>query len=354
MPFIGKTPAQGFVNSVTKDDFTPNGTTTAFTLSKTPATVHEIEVYVGNVRQEPTDAYSVSGTTLTMTEAPATGTNFYVMHIGGTTQSSTVVGDGTVTSAKLSGALTTPSNLTVGGVIDATTATFDRASTDGVIVNLQKNNGSIGSIDVDNGDNLTVQGKSDHSGLQFGTNAIFPHKNSANIDATIDLGESTLRWKDIYLSGGVNFSANANATGMTSETLDDYEEGTWTPTVNGLSGAASGYSAQIGHYTKIGNIVVAYFRITLTNKGNISGNYALIKGLPFNHSGSDGGSGMVNRYTNLVNAVSSLGIELGGSTPTAAWLTKQSGTSGTSDTYVTTADIANNTFVQGSLIYRTS
>ena len=90
MPFLGKTPAQGFVNSVTKDDFTPNGTTTAFTLSKSPATVNEIEVYVGNVRQEPTDAYSVSGTTLTMTEAPATGTNFYVMHIGGTTQSSTV------------------------------------------------------------------------------------------------------------------------------------------------------------------------------------------------------------------------------------------------------------------------
>ncbi len=36
MPFLGKTPAQGFVNSVTKDDFTPNGTTTAFTLSKAP------------------------------------------------------------------------------------------------------------------------------------------------------------------------------------------------------------------------------------------------------------------------------------------------------------------------------
>jgi hypothetical protein len=63
---------------------------------------------------------------------------------------------------------------------------------------------------------------------------------------------------------------------------------------------------------------------------------------------------MVNRYTNLASAVSSLGIELGGSSPTNAWLTKQSGTSGTSDTYVTTADIANNTFMQGSLIYRTS
>ena len=107
MPFLGKTPAQGFVNSVTKDDFTPNGTTTAFTLSKSPATVNEIEVYVGNVRQEPTDAYSVSGTTLTMTEAPATGTNFYVMHIGGTTQSSTTLpGGSTVPGAFSVGAFT--------------------------------------------------------------------------------------------------------------------------------------------------------------------------------------------------------------------------------------------------------
>ena len=123
MPFLGKTPAQGFVNSVTKDDFTPNGTTTAFTLSKAPATVNEIEVYVGNVRQEPTDAYSVSGTTLTMTEAPATGTNFYVMHIGGTTQSSTVLPGGStvpgalsVSGALTSGALTAASVTSTGNV----------------------------------------------------------------------------------------------------------------------------------------------------------------------------------------------------------------------------------------------
>jgi len=356
MPFIGKQPEVGAYSKL--DAITASATATYnLTLDSGayyPTSANHLLVSLNGVMQAPQDSFTVSGSTIVFDSALTSSDNIdFIMALGDVLDIGTP-SDGTVTSSKLAGALTTPSNLTVGGVLDATTAIFDRASTDGVIVNLQKNNGSIGSIDVDNGDNLTVQGKSDHSGLQFGTNAIFPHKNSANIDATIDLGESTLRWKDIYLSGGVNFSANANATGMTSETLDDYEEGTWTPTVNGLSGAASGYSAQIGHYTKIGNIVVAYFRFTLTNKGNISGNYALIQGLPFNHSGSDGGSGMVNRYTNLVNAVSSLGIELGGSTPTAAWLTKQSGTSGTSDTYVTTADIANNTFMQGSLIYRTS
>jgi len=119
MPFLGKTPAQGFVNSVTKDDFTPNGTTTAFTLSKAPATVNEIEVYVGNVRQEPTDAYSVSGTTLAMTEAPATGTNFYVMHIGGTTQSSTTLPGGSVV----------PGALSVSGDLAVDTSTLKVSST---------------------------------------------------------------------------------------------------------------------------------------------------------------------------------------------------------------------------------
>jgi len=108
MPFLGKTPAQGFVNSVTKDDFTPNGSTTAFTLSKQVISANDIEVYVGNVRQEPTTSYSVSGTTLTMTEAPAANVNFYVMHVQGTIESQTVLpGDSIIPSMIQSDAVTT-------------------------------------------------------------------------------------------------------------------------------------------------------------------------------------------------------------------------------------------------------
>ena len=121
MPFLGNTPSQGFTNSVTKDDFNPNGSTTAFTLSKASNT-NNIEVYVGNVRQEPTDAYSVSGTTLTMTEAPATGTNFYVMHESGSSAISLTPAAGTSVPGAfgVSGALTAGSagvtgNTTVGG-----------------------------------------------------------------------------------------------------------------------------------------------------------------------------------------------------------------------------------------------
>ena len=80
MPFIGTTPTQGFVSSFPKQSFTPNGSTTAFTLTNPVASANDLEVFVGNVRQEPTTAYTAAGTTLTMSEAPATGLNFYVIN----------------------------------------------------------------------------------------------------------------------------------------------------------------------------------------------------------------------------------------------------------------------------------
>src|SRR6056300_1210849 len=118
MPFIGKNPTAGFA-TIVKDDFTADGTTTVFTLSKI-ATVNDIAVYVGNVRQEPTDAYTVNGTTLTMSAAPATGVNFYVLHIAGTIESSVVPPDGSIGSAKLIYPLTTFSST---GIDDNATST---------------------------------------------------------------------------------------------------------------------------------------------------------------------------------------------------------------------------------------
>ena len=100
MPFLGKSPTAGFA-SIVKDDLTPNGSTTAFTLSKQVANANDIAVFLGNVRQEPTDAYTVAGTTLTMSAAPASGLNFYVLHIAGTHESSVVPADNTISTAKI-------------------------------------------------------------------------------------------------------------------------------------------------------------------------------------------------------------------------------------------------------------
>ena len=57
---------------------------------------------------------------------------------------------------------------------------------------------------------------------------------------------------------GIDFSANSHASGMTSELLDSYEEGTWTPVLGSSGGSAAGngaYETQAGTYTKVGNIV---------------------------------------------------------------------------------------------------
>jgi len=105
MPYLGSTPNASF-SSRTKQDFTANGSTTAFTLSSAVASANDIEVFVGNVRQEPTDAYTVNGTTLTMSEAPETGLNFYVV-FKGLEENSVVPADNTISSAKIaSGAVT--------------------------------------------------------------------------------------------------------------------------------------------------------------------------------------------------------------------------------------------------------
>jgi len=81
MPYLGNNPTANFA-TVTKDTFSGNGSATAFTLSKT-ATTNGVAVYVENVRQIPTTAYTVSGTTLDFGSgnAPVSGTNnIYVMH----------------------------------------------------------------------------------------------------------------------------------------------------------------------------------------------------------------------------------------------------------------------------------
>ena len=77
---------------------------------------------------------------------------------------------------------------------------------------------------------------------------------------------------------GIDFSATADGSGtMTSELLDDYEEGTYTPT--DVSGAGLSFSAAGGFYTKIGRLVTCFFYVTFPSTANTSP--VAIGGLPF-------------------------------------------------------------------------
>jgi hypothetical protein len=80
MAYNGVTPSNVFGQG-TKDLFNGDASTTAFTLSRAVLLATDIEVFISNVRQEPNVAYTVSGTTLTFTGTPASGTgNIYVVH----------------------------------------------------------------------------------------------------------------------------------------------------------------------------------------------------------------------------------------------------------------------------------
>jgi hypothetical protein len=75
-------------------------------------------------------------------------------------------------------------------------------------------------------------------------------------------------------TGGLTFNGDTAA----ANALDDYEEGTWTPAF--VNAGTATYAVQIGHYSKVGNVVTATLFLQLASLGTASGNVA-ISGFPF-------------------------------------------------------------------------
>ena len=90
MAYIGSTPtSQNFTSGT--DYFSGTGSQTAYTLTRTVNSVNDIEVVINNVVQQPSTAYTLSGTTITFTSAPSSGTNnIYVRYLATNMQSFTV------------------------------------------------------------------------------------------------------------------------------------------------------------------------------------------------------------------------------------------------------------------------
>jgi hypothetical protein len=102
---------------------------------------------------------------------------------------------------------------------------------------------------------------------------------------------------------GIDFSANTPAAGMTSELLNWYEEGTWTPAVTGWTGIT--YIDQTGFYNRIGRQVTCWFYVRLT--GTSAASAVTITGLPFSANTKSNGGALtyydvaVNRDGILIN-----------------------------------------------------
>ena len=172
------------------------------------------------------------------------------------------IGDGLISSAQSGG----------------NAAIFNRMTNDGSIVGFRKNGTTVGSIGGYEGSTVFA-GK--YTGLKFNysnaTNSIIHTVSPSNVirDGVDDLGYAGSRFKDLYLSGGVYLGG----TGAANK-LEDYEEGTWTATINGSTTAPSSPQTTTAYYTKVGNMVTVFMRFSNKNTTGASGNL-LITGLPF-------------------------------------------------------------------------
>ena len=175
------------------------------------------------------------------------------------------------------------------------------------------------------------------------------------IGTEADNGDVTVKTGNLIIGTagkGISFAADGNAGGMTNELLDDYEEGSWTPTMYAWNGTQNqGYDTQTGNYIKIGNQVFANFVVDLNSKGTVSGNYTFIGGLPFNHAGVTGGSGTLVVWGWA--SASNIGWIAGdiSSTTTVCWLTYHSNSNNNTG-YLPSSEMYDNSQVKGTLIYR--
>ena len=352
MPYLGNTAGNRFVASKAATQHSGDGSTTVFPLDHAVGSDEDILVSVDGVIQEPSVAYAVSnGTTLTFTAAPSSnsGNNIFVYYLFRTvatvdhpSTSSLQATDGTFSGdidvdgttnldvVDIDGAVDMASTLTVGGAFtsqgidDNASSTVMTVSTGGFTLSPATNNlyqadgtlsyygttnnvylngagsggGLIISGDGTRAENIDVDA-ADNS-IKFTTGTAVRMTIDSNGTATIANGLTLTDGNLVVASGhGIDFSATANSGGsMSSELLDDYEEGTWTPTWHAGFTSLS-YGLQRASYTKVGNVVSlqADFKFT----GTSAGVALILTGLPFT-SGSTGngfaaGSGTISYST---------------------------------------------------------
>ena len=175
-----------------------------------------------------------------------------------------------------------------------------RYTSDGELLRFRKDGATVGSIGTGSG-LLTIG--TGTGNLLFENALVAPCSTSAlgASNGVVDLGAGTRRFKDLYLSGGVNFGSAGGGGTSTSNVLDDYEEGTWVPRVN----LATHYT-QAGSYTKIGDMVTVFFMVHI----NVAGaEQYTIRDLPFTISTAAAPtrpSGTLSYYAGITTAMTSL------------------------------------------------
>ena len=162
--------------------------------------------------------------------------------------------------------------------------------------------------------------------------------NEANPSQALEVNGAIVAQTGIYLGG----EATANK-------LDDYEEGTWTPTI-AFGGASAGvtYLSNTGRYTKIGNSVTIWWGTALSAKGSSTGNLT-IAGLPFLPD-IPGGYMSPNGVVKFKSCTSISGSMMAQVSSSNFLLIQDN--SATATSLVTNANLSNSSWVLGSVTYK--
>ena len=252
--YLGK--SVGGFTSVTekRQTFNISATTTQLTgLSYTPT---KEEVHVNGIRYVRDVDYTANdGLTVTMTNPLLNGDTAIVKSFPSFDVADTVSASNGGTFA---GNVQMSGNATVGGTLGVT------------------GNSTLGGTLGVTG-NSTLGGTLDVAG-QLNTGNILPSADNAS-----DLGSAAKRFNDLYVGGGIVFG-DASSSSIQNETLDAYEEGYFTGTIDGYYGSPNTAVTSTGNYTKIGNTVSFWIMFENADTTGASGNMWMT-GLPFASTG---------------------------------------------------------------------
>ena len=147
---------------------------------------------------------------------------------------------------------------------------LNRLTTDGGIVNFNKDGTTVGSIGVIHGNNLTIGSTTaSHVGLQFGTGIIYPTDNtgSAN-DGAVALGDTNQRFSNLYLSGNVTSSGTFRGGAGSASTptfLTDGSTGMYRASSNDIGFSCGG--SERARIDSSGNLLVGKTALNIGTAG---------------------------------------------------------------------------------------
>jgi hypothetical protein len=160
----------------------------------------------------------------------------------------------------------------------------NRKTDDGEIISIRKDGTTVGSIGSISGvvSYINLDPRSGGTGIAgTNTDSIIPVTGTGAVaNGTKDLGLTTARWRDLHLSGGVVFGDAGGSGTPSSNTLDSYEEGTFTATLTATTSAPTTAATATAYYTKVGNLVTVFIRFSNKDTSGASGDMS-ITGLPF-------------------------------------------------------------------------